>query len=557
MAEFIALSRLLLRPRHDAVVALDAGGARRHEEFIAAVSTWHSAFAAQPGPRCALYFEDSYAFAGALLGAWQAGKTVVLPGDAQPATLARLRREVEVFAGELPGALRPMPAAAPLPFDALPTDTPLLVLYTSGSSGEPLAIPKCLRQLEAEIATLEQLWGASLGEATVQGSVSHQHIYGLLFRVLWPLCAGRPFGARRLAYPEDMLAALAAPTTLVSSPAHLKRLPETLPWSTAQPQLRHLFSSGGPLPDEALAACTRLLGQAPVEVYGSSETGGIAARQRRHVNQGWEAFPGIALRIDDEGLLALRSPHLPDEAWWHTADRARWLDDGRFALDGRSDRLIKLEEKRVSLTALEQHLAASTLLDEARVLALDGARTQLGVVAVPSAAGRARLLAEGKAALNHALRAELAERVEPSALPRRWRYVDALPVNAQGKTPQALLAALFDPRRPDILTLRRDGASAQLQLRFGVDSPYFDGHFPPAPILPGVAQAEWAIRCGRELFALPADFLRLEALKFQQVIRPGAPLLLDLDYQAARSMLGFRLHSEAGVHASGRVVFAP
>ena len=71
-----------------------------------------------------------------------------------------------------------------------------LVIHTSGSNGEPVAIPRRLAQLDAEVRALQQAFGAGLDEALVLGTVSHQHIYGLLFRVLWPLAAGRP--ARRL-----------------------------------------------------------------------------------------------------------------------------------------------------------------------------------------------------------------------------------------------------------------------------------------------------------------------------------------------------------------------
>ena len=59
------------------------------------------------------------------------------------------------------------------------------------------------------------------------------------------------------------------PAGLIASPAHLKRLPDMLDWTQVRGNLRTLFSSGGPLPLEALQACRALLGQAPVEVYGN------------------------------------------------------------------------------------------------------------------------------------------------------------------------------------------------------------------------------------------------------------------------------------------------
>ncbi|AXQ29299.1 4-coumarate--CoA ligase [Solimonas sp. K1W22B-7] len=558
MSEFIALGELMSRGRPAALpVAFDAGRDLCFGEFRAAVSGWQSAFRRQPGKRWALYSGDAYACASALFGAWHAGKTVVLPGDAQPETLARLAHEVDGFAGNLPQALVPDRDAPDMPFASLGGDEPVLQLYTSGSSGEPVAIGKQLRQLDAELLTLQSCWGPSLVDTRIHASVSHQHIYGLLFGLLWPLAAGRAFAVQRLAFPEEMAQVLAErPCAVVSSPAHLKRLPQSLDWTGAQKQLRMVFSSGGPLPEAAVSLVRELLGHAPLEIYGSSETGGIAWRQRHTAEAGWRALPGVELRIEPAAPLALRSAHLPDADWFQGSDRARWLADGSFLLEGRSDRIVKLEEKRLSLDAMERQLLAGGLLDELRLLVLDEARATLAGVAVPSAAGQHLLQQDGKTALNQALRQQLSALVEPMALPRRWRYVAALPVNSQGKTTQAQLAALFDPRRPCVKLQHHDAASASLALRFDADSPYFEGHFPVAPILPGVAQVEWAIRLGRELFDLPADFLRMEALKFQQVIRPGADILLDLQWQAGKATLGFRLHSPAGTHAGGRIVFA-
>src|SRR5262245_1065277 len=86
----VAHSGLAERP-----IAWCGGQLRGRAGFVAAVQAWQACFAARAGKRFALYFDDSYEFAAALFGAWHAGKDVVLPGDAQPATLQRLMREVD------------------------------------------------------------------------------------------------------------------------------------------------------------------------------------------------------------------------------------------------------------------------------------------------------------------------------------------------------------------------------------------------------------------------------------------------------------------------------
>jgi len=84
----------------------------------------------------------------------------------------------------------------------------------------------------------------------------------------------------------------------------------------------------------------------------------------------------------------------------------------------------------------------------------------------------------------------------------------------------------------------------------------FEGHFPGRPILPGVAQVDWAIRWARERFALPARFLRLDTLKFQQPLEPGMHVEVEWRWNAATGVLKFEYRSAQGRHSSGSAVFA-
>ena len=341
-----------------------AGTATNSFAFVRRVHAWQAMFAQVAGQRHALHLEDSFEFAAALFGAWHAGKTVYLPADALASNLQRLAGCVDGFAGDFPAGRRP-DASAPDPglawHDPDP-EAPLLVLYTSGSQGEPAAIGKCLRQLDSELGALEQRFGSLLGNARVHGTVSHQHIYGLLFRVLWPLAARRPFARHRLGYPEQVAALSGSKSImLVSSPALLKRLPDAIDWSGLHDALSAVFSSGGPLPAEAGAAVERLWGHRVIEVLGSTETGGIASRCGH--DDAWKPLPGVEVRIDDHALC-VRSRHLPGSDWVRTEDRASASDDG-FRLQGRADRLVKLEERRISLQSIERALRADALVDEA------------------------------------------------------------------------------------------------------------------------------------------------------------------------------------------------
>jgi len=534
-------------------------GWRRREpvsgaDFTAQAGRWQAAFAAHPGQRFALYFQDSLSFAAALFGAWQAGKQAWLPGDLTPASRLALRSRVDAFAGDVAppeGLSRIEPAAAPAAA-ARPLDPEAqqLVVFTSGSTGQPQALPKRLRQLFDEVAALEQAFGAAVPGAAVLASVSHQHVYGLLFRVLWPLATSRPLQALPLVVLED-LAELTPPgarAILIASPAHLSRLPQV-----QNAPVDQVFSSGAPLPDAALPDCLRVFGRAPIEVYGSSETGGVAWRQRDPgAPLHWQALPGVEWRLDDDALW-LRSPHLDDTGWMPSADRAAAVAGG-FELRGRADRIVKIAEKRVSLTAVEAALRASPLIADLRLVPMTAPREQLGVVAVPSDAGWRLHDAQGRRALAEALRAGLGDVVERVALPRRFRFLPELPVNTQGKSTQARLLAEFDSRRPALRAIQASEAGQDLTLFIDPALPQFDGHFPAHPILAGVVQVEWAELFGRERFGVAGEFAGMEALKFQRVITPGGHVTLSLSW--APGKLSFRYHSTQGQHASGRLLFA-
>lgn len=490
--------------------------------------------------RLALYTDDRLAFASTLFDAWSRGHQVVLPGDDLPATKAALAPHVD---GWLQPERTPIPTLARL-------DRALegVIVFTSGSTGAPVAIKKTLRQLFDEVATLDATFGAQLTADTVfVSSVSHQHIYGLLFTVLWPVLTGRVMAPRRLEYPEALEQALAtSPSALVSSPAHLKRLPDTHVWST---KARAVFSSGGPLAPEASRLATRIIGHTPLEVYGSSETGGIAWRQGS--TNPWTALRGVNVRASPENTLEVRSPHLPDDGWFTTADRVELQGDS-FRLLGRADRIAKIEEKRVSLDLLERTCVATGLLTEARVVVLPGARVTVGLVGVPSEAGRALSRRQRIDALKEAVK----DVVEPVARPRRFRFPDTMPADERGKTPEALLTKLFAPERPDANWTERTDTHALLALTVVPELRALDGHFPKLPVVPGVAQVDWAISFAKEAFPVGGRFVRLEALKFQAIMQPGNEVNLTLDWNAQRGTLTFKYAGGARTYSSGKVVWA-
>ncbi len=507
----------------------------------------------------AVHLEDAADLAIALLGAWRAGVSVLLPADLQAQTRQRWSQEVDLWLTDQPGDAQLHDfTQLGLPGAELDLDQCRLSLCTSGSSGEPKRIDKTLRQLANEVEALEQLWGADLGEACIIGSVATQHIYGLLFRVLWPLCAGRPFVRRQLAFSEDLQRASREYPAFawVASPALLKRMGDNLDWP-ALSAVRRVFSSGGALPSEAAQSLQQRLQQWPTEILGSSETGGIAWRQGESL---WQPFAGVELSQDSDGALLITSPYLPAGHVEHSADAARIAADGRFELLGRLDRIVKLEEKRISLPMLEHALATHDWVAEARLGVVQENRASLGALLVLSESGLFALREHGRRELTETLRKHLSQHCEALALPRRWRLLRQMPLNSQGKLAQADVEALLlaaRPKAPEVLEQSASDAEWSLQLSVPPDLAYFSGHFPKAPVLPGVVQVEWALNLGRQLLNLDGAFAGMEVLKFQQLVRPGDEIQLHLRFDAERGKLYFAYRNDTATCSSGRILLGP
>ncbi|ROL87377.1 AMP-binding protein [Pseudomonas chlororaphis] len=551
---WIKLEQLLLKSLPERAVTLEP--ALDHSHLRHQALSLAAGLQARGVQRLALHLEDAAELAIALLGAWRAGVSVLLPADLQPQTRQRWATQVDLWLTDQPGDAHLVDFdQVPLPAAELDLDGCRLSLCTSGSSGEPKRIDKSLRQLANEVEALEQLWGEGLGQACIIGSVATQHIYGLLFRVLWPLCAGRTFVRRQLPFPEDLQRASREHPAFawVASPALLKRMGDNLDWPALSP-VRRVFSSGGALPADAAQGLQQRLGQWPTEILGSSETGGIAWRQGDSL---WQAFAGVELSQDSDGALLIASPYLPTGHVEHTADAARIAADGHFELLGRLDRIVKLEEKRISLPMLEQALTEHAWVAEARLGVVRENRASLGALLVLSEQGLHALRNQGRRALTQALRQHLSQHCEALALPRRWRLLRQLPLNSQGKLPQADVEALLlapRPRAPEVLEQLEADGEWSLQLAIPPDLAYFSGHFPQTPVLPGVVQVDWALALGQKLLDLPGRFAGMEVLKFQQLVRPGDQVQLHLRFDHERGKLYFAYRNDTAACSSGRIL---
>ncbi len=176
-------------------------------------------------------------------------------------------------------------------------------------------------------------------------------------------------------------------------------------------------------------------------MYGSTETGGIGFRNRSAGQAGFVPYPVIDCKLEGQRLL-IRSPFLSpglplDQAGFFTAaDRAEPCDPEGFLLLGRADSITKVAGKRVDLEEIRTFLRAQDSVTDCLVLSL------------PDAGGRAHrivALVEGISANVETLRATLATRFEPYALPRTIKTVTRMPVRDNGKYDRSAILRLFQP----------------------------------------------------------------------------------------------------------------
>lgn len=317
--------------------------------------------------------------------------------------------------------------------------------FTSGSTAEPKLIRKSLAQLLLEVDNLHwHFSGMQQQDLVVAATVPHHHIYGLLFRVLWPLLSQRSIWLTTVSYIEQLAELLQHyPVLLIASPAHLSRFEHLSMLNDQAHAVTGIFSSGGPLADHLPALYQQAIAVTPLEIFGSTETGGIAYRQRCDDSVRWQAFRGIELQTDQQDCLVVRSPYLMSDQWFVTQDRARLSGQGQFELLGRSDRVVKVEEKRLSLPEFEAYAMQHPFVHHAVAAVLTLTKPQLVLLVQLTEAGWLKLQTEGRLAMAQELKAHLLKRFDAVLMPKKIRYVDRLPYNEQGKLPLKLLESFF------------------------------------------------------------------------------------------------------------------
>lgn len=240
-------------------------------------------------------------------------------------------------------------------------------LFTSGSCGDSYLVKKTVSNLMQEVDFLVDLFNVDEKDVFLS-MVPNFHIYGLLFSILLPLSVGAKIRQDVAAFSSKQLideGFLRECTVVISNPLSLNSVKDFINSYKKEDfqSIRHCISSTAHLSEEINQGLFDNWELKITEVYGTTESGGIAYR-KLYENKYWSFFPNIEYRIEEkENILEIKSPmmsplkeddfHLRDGGWFSTGDVIEQQDSG-FSLLGRTNQIVKVDGHRVSALEVEE-----------------------------------------------------------------------------------------------------------------------------------------------------------------------------------------------------------
>ena len=319
-----------------------------------------------------------------------------------------------------------------------------VVFHTSGSTSKPKEIVKTFESLAKEVAFHRKRLGIA-PDTVFLATIEPHHMYGTLWRELLPSAVGCRVDPDVILAPEQLLEKMrgAGKVFFVTTPTFLKRFCADAGQYDVPQNCVEIVTSGALLDAETSAATKRVFGIAPQEIFGSTETGGVAWRRQgdgKDEVYDWTVFDPVKVNVSADGRLTVTSP-FSFRRNYVMGDGVELSPDGRrFKLLGRMDRIVKIAEQRVSLPEMEERIKALDGIEDVALVSLDGEKgAYLGAVVVPT----------DDSFRNHDAKSvlEMRKRLIPifpkGAVPRRYRFVSELPRNPQGKVLSAELKRLL------------------------------------------------------------------------------------------------------------------
>lgn len=422
-------------------------------------------------------------------------------------------------------------------------ESAIIYLRTSGSSGEPKSIEKTLKQLITESSYLSNFLGFKK-ENIVYSSASHQHFFGLIWKIMTPLIAGSKIISKPIKYPESILAQDSKNAILVTSPAILKRLNEYKNLNPLKP-LYKIVTAGSALPKNVRDGIDKKIGEKITEIYGSTETGVVA------YNNGDTFYLMGENKITqkDDGGIDISSSWCE---FFHNNDEVEFLENGGFRLLGRTDRIVKLEDKRVSLINIEEFLLTHRYIKDCYIDKHPRYSRLLALI-VLSYEGIEKFRENGKVGLVGELKKHLKERYDSVFLVRYFKILEALPTNQQGKVlKSAFKDALIPKKDVEWEEVQNDENEARFKTKTSPELFFFTNHFSNFPLLPGFVQLGFVYELSKKMGLNLTYKNSIENVKFQKFSHPNDEIEVSL--KVKNDKLYFEVFTNSQKCAKGRIL---
>ena len=361
--------------------------------------------------------------------------------------------------------------APPTPTARLTLDNPALILYTSGSTGQPRGVIQTWRNIDANSRSIVQYLGLGREDRALL-ILPLYYCYGRSVLQTHLLAGGSVFLDGRFAFPRVVLETLASEqcTGFAGVPLTFEVIRRQVDVrSLSFPRLRYLTQAGGAMAPDTIAWARQSFHPARLFVmYGQTEATArlsFLPPDRAEDKKGSIGLPipGVELGVVDDrgrevppgevGHLVARGQNVtlgylddPEgtaailhDDWLWTGDLARRDADGFFFHQGRSKEILKIGGHRVSPVEIEQVVQRFPGVAEAAVVGEgDSLLGEVPVAFVVCAPGENPPEAE--------MRRHCREHLPAYMEPVRFVQVDALPRNDAGKLLRAELALQKGPK---------------------------------------------------------------------------------------------------------------
>jgi len=447
-----------------------AFGDKKHKtwkDFIEGTAILRQKINSVEGDTWLLHSEDCWYFLLAFTALLQCKKQVMLSANTSPVYLAEIKglspfltdkdfsgKEYAILAGgntfNIPSLLDENKGRPESEMPLIDSGEAYVIFWTSGTTGKPKQIKQRLKEFEVDTLYLLSKWGEEFYSRKLCSTVSQHHIYGFLFGILLPFTAAVPIKREMIKTPVELEKLNDESYYLITVPAFLKRAVEMETPLSLKLKSPYILASGGFLFPDVAQKTAEVFGCWPLELYGSTEISGIAWRQQ---SQGplWIPFGNAKLTVDQDSCLVVHSTYRPEYPnGFETMDLVKMFPNGQFILMGRIDSVVKIEEKRISLPEVEGRITESGLVSDVCVIALEDTRQYLAAALVFNAKGKEKFAGMEKLEINKFWREHLLNYFENIVIPKRWRYLDALPQDTQGKKKKEEIQMLFADEKDEV-----------------------------------------------------------------------------------------------------------